>query len=225
MLPNKLNLPLRFWKAIATGNYVDLAEFGYKNLKANMKYNDDEHSLQTSENGIIAVRKCSHPQKFTDIAEWLLAFRAYMEATLIIYDLREQELNAYRDHINTLCVKHKFLAIAAYNEDRRLHLTTNRDLTLFERNIEAEGENFDVTTAKKQHSIANTHNPKSNITWHDGSQICINWNRKGCPDNNSCKRIHACLLCRKIGHLERRCFFNKQVPPKQIENQNQESNK
>ncbi|RIB10824.1 hypothetical protein C2G38_2043182 [Gigaspora rosea] len=74
MLPNKPNLPSRLWKAIATGNYMDLAEFGYKNLKANMKYNDDEHSLQTSEGEIIAVRKRSCPQKFTDIAEWLLAF-------------------------------------------------------------------------------------------------------------------------------------------------------
>ncbi|RIB19852.1 hypothetical protein C2G38_2180738 [Gigaspora rosea] len=30
MLPNKPNLPLRLWKAIAIRNYIDLAEFGYK---------------------------------------------------------------------------------------------------------------------------------------------------------------------------------------------------
>ncbi|RIB18008.1 hypothetical protein C2G38_2037259 [Gigaspora rosea] len=220
MLPNKPNLPPRLWKAIAIRNYVDLAEFRYKSLKANMKYNDEDHSLQTSEGGVIAIRKRSHPQKFTDIAEWLLAFRAYMEAILIIYDLREQELNAYRDHINTLCIKQEFSAVAAYDEDQRLHLTTNRDSTLFERNIEAEGENFDVTTTKKQHTIANPRNAKRDITWQDRRQICINWNRKGCSDDNNCKRVHACLICKKIGHPERRCFFNKQASPKQMDNRN-----
>ncbi|RIB19853.1 hypothetical protein C2G38_2180739 [Gigaspora rosea] len=110
-----------------------------------------------------------------------------MEAILIIYDLREQELNVYRDHNNTLCIKQEFSAVAAYDEDRRLHLTTNRDSTLFERNIEAEGENFDVTTTKKQRTIANPRNTKGDITWQDGRQICINWNCKGCSDDNNCK--------------------------------------
>ncbi|RIB21431.1 hypothetical protein C2G38_2176616 [Gigaspora rosea] len=114
-----------------------------------MKYNDEDHSLQTSKGGVIAIRKSSQPQK-------------------------EQELNAYRDHINTLCIKQEFSAVAAYDEDRRLHLTTNRDSTLFERNIEVEEENFDVTTTKKQRTIANPRNTKGDITWQDGRQICIN---------------------------------------------------
>ncbi|RIB27373.1 hypothetical protein C2G38_2160657 [Gigaspora rosea] len=117
-----------------------------------------------------------------------------MEAILIIYDLREQELNMYRDHINTLCIKQEFSAIAAYDEDRCLHLTTNRDSTLFEWNIEAEDENFDVTTTKKQRTITNPRTAKGDITWQDGRQICINWNRKGCPDDNNCKQAQQQLV-------------------------------
>ncbi|RIB26426.1 hypothetical protein C2G38_2138292 [Gigaspora rosea] len=125
MLPNKPNLLSRLWKAIAIGFYVDLNEFGYRNLKANLKNNDDEQTLHTTEGGIIAIRKRSHPQKFTNIAEWLLAFKSYMDSVLIIYPMREQEFNTYRDNINTLCVKHDFLAVASYDKDKRLYLTIN----------------------------------------------------------------------------------------------------
>ncbi|RIB21639.1 hypothetical protein C2G38_2034210 [Gigaspora rosea] len=183
--------------AIAIGNYVDLAEFEYKSLKANMKYNDKDHSLQTSKNRVIAIRKRSRPQKFTDISLWLLTFRAYMEAILIIYDLKEQELNAYQDHINTLCIKQEFSAIATYNEDRHLHLTTNHDSTLFEQNIEVEGENFDVTTTKKQRTIANPRNAKEDITWQDRRQICINWNCKGCPMTTTANEYTPVLSAEK----------------------------
>ncbi|RIB11592.1 hypothetical protein C2G38_2042541 [Gigaspora rosea] len=41
----------------------------------------------------IAIRKRNHTTRFTDIAEWLLVFKAYVEAILIIYESREQELS------------------------------------------------------------------------------------------------------------------------------------
>ncbi|CAG8761907.1 5310_t:CDS:2, partial [Cetraspora pellucida] len=106
------------------GNYVDLHKFAYANLKTSLKNNDEEQTLQTSEGGIIAVRKRNCILRFNNISEWLPAFRTYMEAVLIIYDIREQEFNAYR-------------------------LTTNYDSTLLDRSIEAEGDNFNVTTTKQ----------------------------------------------------------------------------
>ncbi|CAG8456641.1 13461_t:CDS:2 [Dentiscutata erythropus] len=45
ILSNKPNLLLCLWKVIAVRNYTDLIKFGYKNLKANMKYNKEEQTL------------------------------------------------------------------------------------------------------------------------------------------------------------------------------------
>ncbi|CAG8562327.1 16854_t:CDS:2, partial [Dentiscutata erythropus] len=38
------------------GNFVDLIKFNHKTLKANMKYNEEEQTLQTAEGGVIAIR-------------------------------------------------------------------------------------------------------------------------------------------------------------------------
>lgn len=130
-----------------------------------------------------------------------------MEAVLVLYSNREQELNYYRDHISTMCTKYEFSAVMSYDEDRRLEITMNHDSTLFDRSIIAEGENFDITTTKKQRF--NKLRPgRAEITWQDGREICINWNRRYCNNERNCNRVHTCLLCKKIGHTEHRCFAN-----------------
>ncbi|CAG8452775.1 9879_t:CDS:2 [Cetraspora pellucida] len=97
MLAYKPSLTSKLWKTIAFGTYAELQEFAHKNIKANMKYLHDDSPLQISEGAI-----------------------------LILYDIREQELNFYRDHISTLCTKYEFSAVMSYDEDRRLELTMNR---------------------------------------------------------------------------------------------------
>ncbi|RIB26010.1 hypothetical protein C2G38_2271634 [Gigaspora rosea] len=108
-------------------------------------------------------KQSNNSPKDQDIAEWLLAFKSYAEAALIIYDLREQELNTYRDHINTLCIKQEFSAVLAYDKDRRLNLTTNCDTTLLDQSIEAEGNNFDVMTTKRSRLISNPRTSRPNL--------------------------------------------------------------
>ncbi|CAG8654969.1 5035_t:CDS:2 [Cetraspora pellucida] len=120
ILPTKPSLPTCLWKTIAVGNYIDLHEFAYTNLKTSLKNNIDEQTLQASEGGIIAICKRN-----------------------------QQELNAYHNHINTLCIRQEFSAVITYDEDRRLGLTMNRDSTLLEQNIEAKDLTSPGTTAGK----------------------------------------------------------------------------
>ncbi|CAG8718002.1 14254_t:CDS:1 [Cetraspora pellucida] len=128
-----------------------------------------------------------------------------MDAVLIIYGNREQELNSYRDHINKLCLQQSFHAVMAYDEDCRVSAVTNRDLTLFDRDTEVEGRNFDATTVKRQR--INTYPPtRLDTEWPDGREICINWNKRSCRDEKLCGRVHVCLICKKTNHSKQRCF-------------------
>ncbi|CAG8722058.1 24795_t:CDS:2 [Gigaspora rosea] len=75
--------------------------------------------------GTISIKRQSCHTTFVDFSEWLLAFKAYMDAVLVIYGNREHELNSYRDHINELYLKQSFHAITSYDEDHRITLVTN----------------------------------------------------------------------------------------------------
>ncbi|CAG8621131.1 13909_t:CDS:2, partial [Cetraspora pellucida] len=149
MIPQKPTLTHKLWKALAFGSFVNLHEFIHKNLIDSMKEMNDNTTLETSEGGMISIKKRKHNTTFGNISEWLLAFKAYMDAVLMLYKNREQELNTYRDHINELCIKYEFAAVMEYDEDRRVALVMDRDSTLQDRNIEAEGKNFDMTMTRK----------------------------------------------------------------------------
>ncbi|CAG8614895.1 16083_t:CDS:2 [Dentiscutata heterogama] len=95
----------------------------------------------------------------------------------------------------------------AYDKDQWLVVAMDQDTTLFDRNIEAEEENFDATTTKRK-KFKKLRPSRSDTMWHDGRKICINWNRRNCNNDKKCGRVHACLFCKKIGHQERRCFTN-----------------
>ncbi|RIB18852.1 hypothetical protein C2G38_2036547 [Gigaspora rosea] len=129
-LPFKPNISLKLWKAVAFGSHVNLQDFTYKNLLSSIKEAEDEHILQSAKGGTISIKRRSYHTIFADISEWLLAFKAYMNAVLIIYENREHELNAYRDHISKLCLRQNFHAVMSYDEDRRVTLITNWDSTL-----------------------------------------------------------------------------------------------
>ncbi|RIB01699.1 hypothetical protein C2G38_2150334 [Gigaspora rosea] len=92
-------------------------EIAYKSIKQFLKSNEEDYMLVTIESRTIAIRKRSCTTKFADIAKWLLAFKLYVEAVLIIYDIREHKLNAYRNYINTLCINQEFSAILTYDKD------------------------------------------------------------------------------------------------------------
>ncbi|RIB27620.1 hypothetical protein C2G38_2029197 [Gigaspora rosea] len=128
-----------------------------------------------------------------------------MDAVLVIYEIREQELNMYRDHINELCMRYEFTAVLRYDEEQRVALVMDRDSTLMDRNIEAEGKSFDVTTARKSKDVW-CRPTYTNVQWFDSKEICINWNRQSCPEEKNCSRIHACIICKKLGHSEKSCF-------------------
>ncbi|RIB18178.1 hypothetical protein C2G38_2185323 [Gigaspora rosea] len=140
----------KLWKAIALGLFVDLQEFLPKNLINNIKFMNEDTVLQTLEEGTLAIRKQKQSNTFESISEWLLAFKAYMDAVLIVYENREPELNTYRDHINELC--------------------KNRD-------IENEGRNFDMAAVKRSREEGRYNNWTS-TAWYNGKEICLNWNRK-----------------------------------------------
>ncbi|RIB06408.1 hypothetical protein C2G38_2046807 [Gigaspora rosea] len=92
-----------------------------------------------------------------------------------------------------------------YDEDRRIALAMNQDSTLLDCDIEAEGRNFDATTAKRPRH--EWRRPSwTDISWYDGREICLNWNKKACPDEKSCGRVHACIACKKLVHNEKTCF-------------------
>lgn len=201
MLSGKPNLTTRLWKSIAFSAYIELQEFAYKNMKASAKFHHEELPLQTSEEGYLTIRKRLTYNRFNDISEWILAFRSCAEAVLIIYKDREQELNFYCDHIKNLCIRYDFTAVMAYDEDRHLALAMDQDTTLFDRNVEAEGENFDASTIRRT-KFNRLRRTRSDATWHDGREICINWNRRNCSNEKKCRRVHACLTCKKIGHQE-----------------------
>ncbi|CAG8714272.1 4468_t:CDS:2, partial [Ambispora leptoticha] len=90
-------------------------------------------AVASAEGDTISIKRHSCHTAFADISEWLLAFKAYIDAVLIIYENREQELNTYRDHISELCLKQSFYTVMSYDEDRRVTLVTNRDSTLLDR--------------------------------------------------------------------------------------------
>ncbi|CAG8465336.1 7618_t:CDS:2, partial [Dentiscutata heterogama] len=74
-------------------SFFNLQDFAYKNIVNNVKYEDENTVLQISESGTISIKKRTRNTAFRDISEWLMAFKAYMEAVLILYENREQELN------------------------------------------------------------------------------------------------------------------------------------
>ncbi|RIB18397.1 hypothetical protein C2G38_2184699 [Gigaspora rosea] len=80
-------------------------------------YIREDTVLQTSEGGVVIIKKQKQNILLENISDWLIAFKAYMDAVLIIYGNRELELNTYWDHINELCATYKFSAIMAYDED------------------------------------------------------------------------------------------------------------
>ncbi|CAG8741929.1 17921_t:CDS:2, partial [Cetraspora pellucida] len=120
-----------------------------ENLVNNIKQMNENTVLQTSEEGLLNIKKQKQNFAFKNISEWLLAFKAYMDEVLIIYDNWEQELNSYKDHINELCIRYKFSAIMGYNEDCRVVLVMNQNTTLTDRDIEAEGKNLNTTAVKR----------------------------------------------------------------------------
>ncbi|RIB05488.1 hypothetical protein C2G38_2253785 [Gigaspora rosea] len=167
-LPFKPNISTKLWKSIAFGSYVNLQEFSYKNLLITMKEAEDDPVLQSTEGGSISIKKRPRHTAFSDISEWLLAFKSYMDAVLVIYENREQELNGYRDHINELCLRQSFHAVMAYDKNCRVTAVTNHNSTLLDRDTEVEGRNFDVTTVKRQR--LNTHrSSKLDTEWPDMS--------------------------------------------------------
>ncbi|RIB19563.1 hypothetical protein C2G38_2306651 [Gigaspora rosea] len=118
---------------------------------------------------------------------------------------REHEFNSYWNHINELCLKQNFHAVMSYDEDRRITLVTNRDSTLFDCDMEVEVRNFDISTVKRiKHDTYRA--TRFDVKWQDGREICINWNKRHCADEKICGRVHACLVCKKTGHNEQKCF-------------------
>ncbi|RIB27508.1 hypothetical protein C2G38_2137789 [Gigaspora rosea] len=211
-IPQKPSLYNKLWKTVALGAFVNLHEFMQKSLIDSTKDMNDDTALEMIDGGAIYIRKQKRSAVFENISEWLLAFKAYMDAVLIIYENREQELNTYRDYINELCVIYKFAAVMRYHEERRVALVMDRDSTLLERNIKAEGKSFDATSAKK--SKEEWHRSVYiNTQWFDGKEICINWNHRTCPKKRSCGKIHTCIVCKKLGHSEKNCF--RKQPRKQ----------
>ncbi|CAG8804121.1 35912_t:CDS:1, partial [Racocetra persica] len=74
------SLPNKLWKAIAFSLFIDLQKFAYKNLISNVKSMNDDASLQTSDRGILAIKRRRYNVPFESISDWLLAFKAYMDA-------------------------------------------------------------------------------------------------------------------------------------------------
>ncbi|CAG8816372.1 22778_t:CDS:1 [Gigaspora margarita] len=137
MLLQKPSLTNKMWKSLACGSFINLQKFSYKNMINNVKCIGEDTLLQSSDSGIISIKKCPRNSTFQNISEWLLAFKAYMNAVLILYENREQKLNIYRNHINELYIEHDFLAVLGYDKNQRIALVVNWDAILIDQDIEA----------------------------------------------------------------------------------------
>ncbi|RIB25384.1 hypothetical protein C2G38_2165987 [Gigaspora rosea] len=107
IIPQKPSLGNKLWKTVALSAFMNLHKFMQKSLIDNAKEMNDDMALEMANGSTIYIRKQKHSAVFENILEWLLAFKAYMDAVLIIYENREQELNTYRDHINKLCEEYR----------------------------------------------------------------------------------------------------------------------
>ncbi|RIB25153.1 hypothetical protein C2G38_2278093 [Gigaspora rosea] len=184
MIPQKPSLCNKLWKAVSLSAFVNLHKFMQKSLIDNAKEMNNDIALELADGSAIYIRKQKCTAAFKNISEWLLAFKAYIDAVLIIYEHHEQELNIYRDHINELCVRYKFTVVMRYDEKQRVALVMDRDSTLMDRNIEAEGKSFDATTARKPKEMWR-HPTYANVQWFDRKEICINWNCHSCTEEKS----------------------------------------
>ncbi|CAG8763481.1 14769_t:CDS:2, partial [Gigaspora margarita] len=133
-----LCLSNKIWKTIALGLFADLQKFAQKNLMNNVKAMNEDTVLQTSEDGVVMIKKQKQSTVIKNISDWLIAFKAYMDTIFTIYGNCKSELNTYRDQINELCTKYKFSTVMAYDENQKIALVINRDLTLIKRDIKAE---------------------------------------------------------------------------------------
>ncbi|RIB30469.1 hypothetical protein C2G38_2152619 [Gigaspora rosea] len=139
-LPQKPSLSNKLWKMVAFSTFVNLQEFMQKSLMDSAKDMNDDTALEMSEGGAIYIKKRKRTMGFENISEWLLVFKAYMNTVLIIYENRKQELNSCKDHINELCIRYEFIAVIKYDKERSVSLVMDRDSTLIDRSIEAEGK-------------------------------------------------------------------------------------
>lgn len=171
----------------------------------NVKAMNEDMVLQTLEGGVVTIKKWEQSTVIKNLSDWLIVFNAYMDAVLIIYGNRESELNTYWNHINELCTKYKFSVVMAYDEDQKIALVMNQNSTLIEKDIEVEGKNLDLAAIKRAREEGQ-YSSWANMAWSDSKEICLNWNKRACAEERNCSRVHACLVCRKLGHKEKNCF-------------------
>ncbi|CAI2169042.1 103_t:CDS:1 [Funneliformis geosporum] len=135
-----------------------------------------------------------------NILQWLKAFTIYTEAVLTLYPHRREELDTYESHIVEKSDKYPFEIVFKYDQERRMQLCDNRQLTLLMSALETENRYFYPIVEHRTGFINLKKDRWDQIAYDErGKEICNKYNFERC-NYPYCKRSHVCIV-EKCGGL------------------------
>jgi hypothetical protein len=188
---NKPHVPDKIWKKLAFGQYVDLTNFAAR--RADQAIADDDTDFKLTSVGTLQVNRESKP-KINSLPQWLQAWARFTDSTLILYDIRERELSAYRDKVISLCTTFPFDTVHDWDRAKRYSITEKRGKTLLTADYEIDS--LYLVFGRNSREAPVTFRTTRETSFHEQGEICrlFNWSWK-CHYGTQCKFKHECTAC------------------------------
>jgi len=189
------------WGNLLGGKSVDFDHV----LSGMYSISHDDKEAQPIGRGLEIIRGSAKPAKSVRThGEWIMAFNAYVEATLFIFPHREHELRAYGNHImryfaSTPSDLHD--RIINYDKAVRIRVAQRRDLEL------TSTEQFsDLHLQWINNPAACSGTSRNGRRAGQRRDPCRRWNENRCPNSaGTCNYAHICSRCRSNAHVGSEC--------------------
>jgi hypothetical protein len=191
LLTDKPCLPDQVWKKIAFGQFIDLSECIAREVDQTIE--DEKAPFRILESGIITVHK-EKKTKITLLSHWLQAWERLTDATTILFERKQKELDVYRSKIIKLCNTFPFEAVYKWDKAKRFTLTEKRNNTLLTSDHELDTQY--LLTVQYERKAQQTQKSYHNATKINTSETCkkYNWSAK-CKFGAQCHYKHECINC------------------------------
>ncbi|RIB30833.1 hypothetical protein C2G38_2238023 [Gigaspora rosea] len=151
--------------------------------------------------------------KIDVIMHWLKAFTIYSEAVLSLYPHRREEFDSYERHIVEKSDSYPFDLVFQYDQERRMRLCKNRQLTLMMPAPDLEDRYFYPIVEHRTGFISLRRDRWDQVAYDErGKEICNKYNYERCH-YPYCKRSHVCAVDKCGGlHPAKLCPARKSAP-------------
>ena len=203
--------PRKSVSAAVSGEFVELSDF----LPCSEAVGQ-ACDASVDNHGIIKLRTGKNKQGITNFLSWLRAWNQFehivLQSKADLYD----KLATYRRLIQECDRKYKWQDVYMYDVKFRSKLASSSDKFAYDRvDVEIFVTTLDATAVKQsgfscfrckssEHKVQNCpfqaseamqEKPKSQVWFHQGREICNNWQVGKCT-YTGCRRAHVCRKCR-----------------------------